>query len=513
MDGCDHGTHVAGIAAGRASRNFAGNGIAPEARILPIQVFSRVGGEPRYLNSDLIAALQYVRQRAALDNIVVANLSLGIEDEGHTSSCNSAADPLVEYITLLRNSGVAVVISAGNDGFNNAVSHPGCISAAVTVGASTSAAIAAFSNHSSGVDLMAPGVGIVSSTDVFANSYAGKNGTSMAAPHVAGAIAAIRSKTAMTVDQMVALLQSTGDPLTDPRNTPPRVRINIGKAIEQVAPSTPPVLEPDRRRLIRSSTGRCLDAHGPTARVDGGRVQVWSCNGNPQQLWTALGNGTVRNDAGLCLAVHGPDLARNGGRVQVWSCNTSAQQRWTIDPSSKTVRVSSGLCLDAKDAEQFRDGGSVIVYGCHGKPNQKWTFESPDILAREANIRTGAGLCLDVHAPQVATNGGRVQVWACGNRAQQRWTYDANTRAIRLASGLCLDAHLPEMSRNGGRVQVWPCNGGTQQQWTPGAGGALRNGGGLCLDVHAATQNTNGGRVQLWACNGMQQQRFQSNAF
>ncbi len=514
MAGCDHGTHVAGIAAGRASRNFSGNGVAPDARILPIQVFSRIDGEPRYFTSDVLAGLQYVRQRAALDNIVAANLSLSIENDGHTSSCNNDIGFLVEFITQLRDMGVATVIASGNDGFDDAVSHPGCISAAVTVGASNAGAIANLSNHSSLVDLMAPGVGITSATDTAANSYGGKNGTSMAAPHVAGAIAVIRSKVAMPVDQMVALLQSTGDPLTDVRNSPQRVRINIGKAMEQVAPSTPPVVETDRRRLIRSSTGRCLDAHGATASTNGGKVQVWSCNGNPQQLWTTFTNGTIRNEAaGLCLDVHGPDLARNGGRVQVWACNTSAQQRWTINPSNKTIKVSSGLCLDAHDAEQFRNGGRVIVYGCHGKPNQKWTFESPDVLAREANIRTGAGLCLDVHAPHVATNGGRVQVWACGNQAQQRWTYDANTRAIRLASGFCLDAHLAQIHTKGGRVQVWPCNGGIQQQWTPDGNGALRNGGGLCLDAHAATQGINGGRVQLWSCNGQQQQRFTSTAF
>ncbi len=512
MDGCDHGTHVAGIAAGRASANFAGNGIAPDAKILPIQVFSNVDGKPRSLTSDQIAGLAYVRKRAALDNIVAANLSLGSEE--HTSSCNNGIGPMVELVDLLRDMGVATVIASGNDGFDDAVSEPACISAAVTVGASNGDSIASFSNHSSLVDLIAPGAGIWSSVDTAANSYDGKSGTSMATPHVTGAIAVIRSKVAMSVDQMVALLQSTGDPLTDARNTPERVRINIGKAIEQVAPYQPPTVEIDRRRLIRTSTGRCLDAHGATARQDGGRVQVWSCNGNPQQLWTAFANGTIRNEAGgLCLDVHGPDIANDGGRVQVWGCNNSAQQRWKINSSQKSIKVSSGLCLDAFAAEQFGDGGRVIVHGCHGKPNQRWTFVSPDVLAREANVRTGAGLCLDVHAPEVATNGGRVQVWACGNRAQQRWTYDSATRAIRLASGLCLDAHKPQITTNGGRVQVWPCNGQTQQLWTPLANGALRNGGGLCLDVHATTQSNNGGLVQLWACNGQQQQRFSSNAF
>lgn len=528
VNGCDHGTHVAGIAAGRNAPAFVSNGVAPDAKVLPVQVFSHIlrSNPDQQLGSfasDLVAALQYVRQRAPIDNIVAVNMSLG-DTSKYKSGCDFFTDkygrpifrlPVAEMVHALREMGIATVFSSGNASFNDGVGFPGCTSEAITVGASDdNDAISDFSNHGALVDVMAPGVGIKSSINPAANGFASYSGTSMAAPHVAGAIAVIRSKVAMSVDQMVGLLQSTGDPVSGARNSPARVRINIGRAMEQVAPSGQPTVEIDRRRLIRSSTGRCLDAHGPTAGQNGGRVQVWSCHGKPNQLWIAHTNGALRNEAaGLCLDVHGPDIAKNRGRVQVWSCNTSPRQRWTVVPASKTIKISSGLCLDAHADEQFADGGTVMIFGCHGKSNQEWTFISPDVLAREANVRTGAGLCLDVHAPEVATKGGRVQVWTCNNKAQQQWTHEPNSKAIRLASGLCLDAHLPQITTKGGRVQVWACNGQIQQQWTPQPNGALRNGGGLCLDVHAPDQNKNGGRVQIWPCNGGQQQRFTSKVF
>jgi len=522
INGCDHGTLVAGVAAGRSSARFQADGVAPDAKILPVQVFSDKNGTARYLTSDVIGALQHVRQRAVVDNIVAVNLSVGYDDE-YTSNCDTleflgmpirAPFPLTELVNRLREMGVATVIASGNNGFNKGVIHPACVSTAITVGATNNNdVIADFSNHSSLVDVLAPGV-LIRSSNLSAAGFERVSGTSVAAPHVAGAIAVIRSKVPMSVDQMVALLQATGDPVSGTRNHPARVRINIGRAMAQVAPSGPPTVEIDRRRLIRSSTGRCLDAHGPTAHQNGGRVQVWSCNGNPQQLWTALPNGALRNEAaGLCLEVNGLEIARDGALARLWLCNTSPQQRWTIRPSDSTIKISSGLCLDAVKREQFDDGGRVVVYRCHGESQQKWTFVPPEVLAREANIRTGAGLCLDVHASDVAKTGGRVQVWTCHNKAQQRWAYERNSRAVRLASGFCLDAHLAEFTTKGGRVQTWNCNGRLQQQWTPMPNGSLRNGGGLCLDVHGPDQNKNGGRVQVWPCNGGRQQRFTSNAF
>ena len=142
IPGCDHGTHVAGIAAGRGT-TFSG--VAPDANIIAIQVFSRfddhVGGpticrdagrsSPCALTfeSDQIQALQYVASLAAGSRIASVNMSLG--GGSYTTACDTVL--LKQSVDALRTLGIATVIAAGNDGRTDAVSFPGCISTAVTV--------------------------------------------------------------------------------------------------------------------------------------------------------------------------------------------------------------------------------------------------------------------------------------------------------------------------------------------------------------------------------------------
>ncbi|MGW4791964.1 S8 family peptidase [Nonomuraea sp. NPDC004297] len=226
QNACSHGTHVAGIAAGKMVTGAPANGVAPEARLLPIQVFSRIdnaatcaaGGAsaPCFLSytSDQKLALEYVARVARTLNIAAVNLSLG-SGRGYTEACDtdpSAAGVKPEF-DALAGLGVASVVAAGNAGLPNAVSAPACISTAVTVGATDDRdAIAPFSNRGSLLDLFAPGVAIMSS--VPDDAYGEKSGTSMAAPHVAGAFALLRQEYPnFTVVQSLQRLQTTGTPI------------------------------------------------------------------------------------------------------------------------------------------------------------------------------------------------------------------------------------------------------------------------------------------------------------
>ena len=83
------------------------------------------------------------------------------------------------------------------------------------------------------------------------------------------------------------------------------------------------------RTSLINAGGMCLDVHAPDMRNNGGRVQVWQCNGEPQQQWSLRGNALV-NAGGMCLDVHAPDMRNNGGRVQVWQCNREPQQQWSL---------------------------------------------------------------------------------------------------------------------------------------------------------------------------------------
>ncbi|MEQ1617592.1 MAG: S8 family serine peptidase [Terricaulis sp.] len=227
--GCEHGTHVAGIAAGRGA-DFSG--MAPDADIVAVQVFSQFsgagcGGRPRCVasfTSDQIRALDFVLQLAAERHVAAVNMSLG----GGRSTTACDTDMTKSVIDQLRAAGVATAIASGNDGFRDSVSFPGCISSAVTVGAtSKDDQVADFSNCGPQVDLHAPGVSINSS--VPGGGFASFSGTSMATPHVAGAFAALRSaRPTATIDQIEAALRESG------LNVGGRPRIRVVDALNKM---------------------------------------------------------------------------------------------------------------------------------------------------------------------------------------------------------------------------------------------------------------------------------------
>jgi serine protease len=251
--GCGHGTHVAGIAAGRNTGQSPGepvNGVAKAAKVVAINVFSTFSNpslcgssKPCLLSyqSDQMLALQRVYHLATAPGgprIDAINMSLG---GGATPSfCDTDSDMIAfaALVDQLRTAGVATVIAAGNDGHTDSVAYPGCLSVAITVAASSKRAtdkperVAIYSNLGPQVDLFAPGgdfnYPFNTSKDRMLSSHAGRYaylaGTSMAAPHVAGAIAAIRSRAACrakTVAEIETALQGAGLVITDWRSGQP----------------------------------------------------------------------------------------------------------------------------------------------------------------------------------------------------------------------------------------------------------------------------------------------------
>ena len=234
---CQHGTHVAGIAAGDGP-SF--DGVAPDARLIAINVFSRFtgsdcGDDPspcaRSRASDQIKGLERVIALRSTLRIAAVNMSLG----GGKSTTNCDGDPRKAAIDNLRSTGIATVISSGNDAFSDGVSKPACISSAITVGGTTkSDTMAPLSNSSSLVELLAPGNSINSS--VPNNGFGLKSGTSMAAPHVAGAWAVLRQLSPNApVATVLSHLASTGKPITDADNNVTKPRIRLLSASTRIA--------------------------------------------------------------------------------------------------------------------------------------------------------------------------------------------------------------------------------------------------------------------------------------
>jgi len=235
-DNCSHGTHVAGIAAWSGSQF---SGVALDSEVVSIQVFSEFS--PSYCNSsspcalswtsDLAAAVYHVTGLAATRPIAALNMSLGGGSYSSQTACNVAMPPLTAAIAAARAMGVATTVSAGNGGESSALAHPGCISNAVSVGSTDDLdRVSWFSNSAPFLSLLAPGQYINSS--VPGGGYASWAGTSMAAPHVAGAFALLRhADPEASVGELLMRLRDTGEPVLDEQNQITFQRIQIDAAL------------------------------------------------------------------------------------------------------------------------------------------------------------------------------------------------------------------------------------------------------------------------------------------
>ncbi|MCK5416651.1 S8 family peptidase [Candidatus Parcubacteria bacterium] len=206
-DNHGHGTHVSGIITAdgiyRIRNNYA-TGVAPGAEIIVGKVCNKNGS---CVESDIIAGIEW----ATGEKANVLNLSLGYENyDGH---CDT--DPLAAKVNWAVEQGLVVTVSSGND--NKGVSSPACASKAIAVGSVNKlGARASFSNYGSTLDLVAPGVDILSTYSCVAAGncgyywYANMSGTSMSAPHVAGTVALILQKNPdYTVDNVKEALYNT----------------------------------------------------------------------------------------------------------------------------------------------------------------------------------------------------------------------------------------------------------------------------------------------------------------
>jgi subtilisin family serine protease len=180
MDDNGHGTHVAGIIGGRSSSI---TGVAQDAELFIYKALDQTGNGSA---STVIAAIE----RAVKDSVDVLNLSLG-------SPSGSADDPLSAAVDMAVQSGIVVVVAAGNTGEYSSINSPGTAERALTVGASDANNIASFSSKGPETEgyrikpeVVAPGVGILSAK--LGGGYVQMSGTSMSTPFVTAYAAALR---------------------------------------------------------------------------------------------------------------------------------------------------------------------------------------------------------------------------------------------------------------------------------------------------------------------------------
>ena len=413
---CDHGTHVAGIAAGDGS-GVAGMhpraGVAPDARIIAMQVFTRFN-DPKFCGAASCVASYPSDQMAALDalaaldaahpswNIVAANLSLGGGQE--SASCDT--DVRKAEIDTLLGQGIATVIAAGNNGFDASVSNPGCISSAVTVGATDDGdAVARFSNRGTLLDVLAPGASITSS--IPDDSWATFNGTSMATPHVVGALALLRQRVpSRPIASLVQDLKSSGTAIAYPSagGTVTTRRIDVLNAITA---STTPQLSLSGTPAA-AAEGSPLTFGGTWSSTSGDAVTVTTSVGALTQAggtwsWTATrGDDTTlpvtitATDAGgasrsLTVAARwanvAPTAALTATTTKPWNGGSLALAR-VGTPTSLSLKVTDPGSDDLTAAWAFGDGARTLARSPLHPPSLD-PATSPSVEPRSAALAVG----------------------------------------------------------------------------------------------------------------------------
>lgn len=166
-----HGTHVAGIIAGR-SMDTGIVGVAPRASIYAVKAFNRQGNANL---SDLLTAINWCIDK----RMHVVNMSFGME---------KVSESLGQAVQIAHRKGIVMIAASGNKGNRVRIDYPACYPETIGVGSiSANGRVSTFTNIGKGIDLLAPGEKILSSW--LMSSKREMSGTSMAVPHVTGTIA------------------------------------------------------------------------------------------------------------------------------------------------------------------------------------------------------------------------------------------------------------------------------------------------------------------------------------
>jgi hypothetical protein len=128
-----------------------------------------------------------------------------------------------------------------------------------------------------------------------------------------------------------------------------------------------------------AGTQKCLDLSGGETAA-GTLVQLWDCNGTPNQRWLfSAGSWQIRFAAKSNMCLDNLSGGAAGNKLGLWGCNGGSNQRWGYDSGEETVYLASSteasLCMDVP-GDDTTDGSHIQVWGCNGHTNQQWSVQT-----------------------------------------------------------------------------------------------------------------------------------------
>ena len=347
LDDHGHGTNVSAIILGTA----------PDTKLAVLDVFNGRSAS----SFDIISAINWAVSNQDTYNIVAMNLSLG---DG-TERTNHCENYYKTYFQNARDVGILASVSSGNDTHTNGISSPACNSNVISVGAvydaniggisysncsdsSTSPdQITCFSNSGSTLDILAPGALIT------AGGYT-MGGTSMAAPHVAGAIAVTRSQypdPEYSIEDIETKVIGNGPLISDPRNGVQTRRLDLGNIFAPAGSTFENLIS-----LSTQQTGIITGNNQFASKQDSEPDHAGNSGGSSVWFeWEAPTDGvytfdTFGSDFDTLLAIYsGSDIE---SIIEVVSCDDSDHPETNCQIS---IQASAGqtfkIAIDGKDGE------------------------------------------------------------------------------------------------------------------------------------------------------------------
>ena len=393
-----HGTHVAGI----IGANGYIKGVAPDVRIVAVKVMTGYGWG---FDVDIQTGLDWCISNAEKYNISVISMSLGSVTL-YTSYCDNLQQNYRDLINLAVSKNISVVVATGNNANYTAISSPACIYNATRVTATyKNDSFAWFANRASTFPdiLAAPGVNINST--YLDETYHLMDGTSMATPHVSGAIALLveaykKLYNATPTPQFIKqLLNDTGKQIYDSMTGLNFSRINVLRAYKKldVFPPEITILEPKKLYTNNSNITFSVNILERGTFVESA-ILIWNSSINytmnkTNEGWnvTATLNLTNITDGNYSYTFYSNDSVGNQNLTQTYHIVVDTtlpsitfvpptpQNNTTIKTSNITINISI-----------FDLNPSKIVFYWNGTPETyNITDNETNVVINKTNLSDG----------------------------------------------------------------------------------------------------------------------------